>query len=67
MNVLRKFSNEQRKRVPLMALRGLWIMIELEQEVLLAVVLVMHVVCLRRVGVSELRRLVKIWIDIGSS
>lgn len=50
-----------------MALRGLWIMIELEQEVLLAVVLVMHVVCLRRVGVSELRRLVKIWIDIGSS
>jgi hypothetical protein len=42
------------------ALTGLWVMIELEQEVLLAVVLVMHAVCLRRIGVRGLRRLVKI-------
>lgn len=37
---------------------GLWIMTESEQEELLAVVLVMHVTCSRRVGVRELRRVV---------
>ena len=38
-------------------------MVELEQEVLLAVVLVMHVVCIRRTGVRELRILVMIWLE----